>query len=153
MSVVKSNENDVTSVCPKNVGRIQSPARSFTSPTNGAYDAGEPLLPSFAVTSDVTPKSTSGKVNRCFVASLFPLFVFPLIVFAESALLLVSDQPAGGPTGGGPAVSPTVTSTTSPSNRASPSTHLVTPSSCRPYISYVSPYPLGRASLSLRHPQ
>ena len=32
------------------------------------------LLPSFAVTSDVTPKSTSGNEKRCFAASLLPDF-------------------------------------------------------------------------------
>ena len=36
--------------------------------------AGEALLPSFAVTSDVTPKSTSGNEKRCFAASLLPDF-------------------------------------------------------------------------------
>ena len=80
---MKSKEKDVTSVCPKKVGRIcillfsellYHSARSFTRPRKGEAAAGEALLPSFAVTSDVTPKSTSGNEKRCFAASLLPDF-------------------------------------------------------------------------------
>ena len=63
---LKSNANEVTSVCPRNVGRIQS-WRSFTRPTNGAVPT--ELPPCLEDTSLVTPRRTSEKTNFVAAAS------------------------------------------------------------------------------------